>query len=79
MKVTKVKDEIRIETRTFHTFKYKGKKLNYICTTNTNGAVVDEGIFDSKWKEIHDDMLLDKVICSLWPNSDSVEKVLQQK
>jgi len=78
MKVTKVKDEITIETRTFHTFKYKGKKLNYTCTTNTNGAVIGEGIFDLKWREIYDDALLDKVISSLWPNSYSIQKVLQQ-
>jgi len=78
MKVTKVKEEIDIQTRTFHTFKYKGKKLNYTCTTDSTGAVINEGIYDLNWKEIHDEMLLDKVICSLWPKSDSLEKVLQE-
>jgi hypothetical protein len=78
MKLTKVKDQIKSETRTFYTFHHEGKKLNYTCTTTEFGAVIDEGIYDLNWKEIHDEMLLDKIICSLWPKSDSLEKVLQQ-
>lgn len=78
MKLTQVKDQTRIETRTVYTFKYKGKKLYYSCTTSNSGSVIDEGIFDLNWKEVDDEMLLDKIICTLWPKSDSLEKVLQQ-
>lgn len=72
MKLTKVKDQINTETRTFYTFKHEGEKLNYTCTTNDFGAVLKEGIYDSNWKEINDEMLLDKIICALWPKSDSL-------
>jgi hypothetical protein len=78
MKLTKVKDQIITETRTFYTFNHEGKKLNYTYTTNHCGSVIDEGIYDLNWKEIHDDVLLDKIICAVWPKSDSLEKVLQQ-
>lgn len=78
MELTKVKDQIKTETRTFYTFKHEGEKFNYTCTTTDFGAVLKEGIYDLNWKEINDEMLLDKIICALWPKSDSLEKILQQ-
>jgi hypothetical protein len=78
MKLTKVKDQISTETKTFYTFKHEGEKLNYTCTTTDFGAVLKEGIYDLNWKEINDEMLLDKIICALWPKSNSLEKILQQ-
>ncbi|NBU99540.1 MAG: hypothetical protein EBS19_15245 [Spirochaetia bacterium] len=81
MKLKKIKEEPA--TRTVFEFKHKGKKHYYtfVWTSTESEGMTDESIFDENWNRVEDEMLLDKIICTLWPESDSLEnleKVLQE-
>jgi len=67
MKLKKIKEEPA--TRNVFEFKHKGKKLfySYIWTSTESVGITDEIISDKNGNRIDDQMLLDKVICSLWP------------